>query len=136
MAFFGLTNRNQEAEINPLVSHGNLFEFDEADVWSSNSNNNNNNSRAVSQSEAKKMLPRKGGGRNNMVVTKTPVTCASSLPVNIPDWSKIYRVDHRGQSNNLDDQDSDYDILNHDDDAYDGRVPPHEYLARRGAAFF
>ncbi|XP_076881560.1 protein S40-5-like [Bidens hawaiensis] len=46
---------------------------------------------------------------------------ASSAPVNVPDWSKIYRVDSvesmRDSDDEMDDRDSDM-------------VPPHEYLAR------
>jgi hypothetical protein len=55
--------------------------------------------------------------------------------VNIPDWSKIYSDHQRKENENsiyqLDD-DSDHD----DDDDLDGRVPPHEYLARRRGASF
>ncbi|OIV91930.1 hypothetical protein TanjilG_00598 [Lupinus angustifolius] len=51
----------------------------------------------------------------------------SSLPVNVPDWSKILRVDsvgsfHEGDDDDFDEEESDM-------------VPPHEYLARsRNAA--
>ncbi|XP_058757738.1 protein S40-5 [Vicia villosa] len=45
---------------------------------------------------------------------------ATSLPVNVPDWSKILRVD---SVESLHD-----DSLDDDDDL--GMVPPHEYLAR------
>lgn len=46
---------------------------------------------------------------------------ATSAPVNVPDWSKIYRVD---SAESLHDSD---DVINdHDSDM----VPPHEYLAR------
>ncbi|GER56279.1 hypothetical protein STAS_33995 [Striga asiatica] len=46
---------------------------------------------------------------------------ATSAPVNVPDWSKIYRVD---SVESLHDSD---DGLNDDSEI----VPPHEYLARR-----
>lgn len=48
---------------------------------------------------------------------------ATSAPVNVPDWSKIYRVDSvesLHESDEGDDQDSEW-------------VPPHEYLAREYA---
>lgn len=45
---------------------------------------------------------------------------ASSAPINVPDWSKIYRVDSVESMHDSDDcDDRDYDM-----------VPPHEYLAR------
>lgn len=46
---------------------------------------------------------------------------ATSAPVNVPDWSKIYRVDSAESLH-----DSDEIINDHDSDL----VPPHEYLAR------
>ncbi|XP_050226679.1 protein S40-5-like [Mercurialis annua] len=149
---------NPEAETSQVISHSDdLFDFDEADLWSNNNNNNNSSGAAVSrQFEVKKKLPRKGssggggggGGGRNMVMARTPVSCASSLPVNVPDWSKIYRVvDHRGHNdndNNLDDQESDYELDLGDHGGVHGggggdhdiRVPIHEYLARRRGASF
>lgn len=46
---------------------------------------------------------------------------ASSAPVNVPDWTKIYRVD---SIESLPDSDADADYQN------SNMVPPHEYLAR------
>ncbi|XP_047317913.1 uncharacterized protein LOC124921320 [Impatiens glandulifera] len=56
-----------------------------------------------------------GGGRNMMAAT--------SAPVNVPDWSKIYRVDsvesmHCESDDGVDERES--EIV----------IPPHEYLAR------
>ncbi|XVF26033.1 hypothetical protein REPUB_Repub13aG0265200 [Reevesia pubescens] len=45
---------------------------------------------------------------------------ATSAPVNVPDWSKIYRVDSVESINDSDDGESEI-------------VPPHEYLAREYA---
>nr|XP_043626577.1 uncharacterized protein LOC122598037 [Erigeron canadensis] len=49
---------------------------------------------------------------------------ATSAPVNVPDWSKIYRVDSvesiHDSDDVQDDQDFDMDMV----------IPPHEYLAR------
>lgn len=52
---------------------------------------------------------------------------ASSAPVNVPDWSKIYRADSGESSHDSDDTFDDGDAE---------MMPPHEYLARnrRGAA--
>ena len=46
---------------------------------------------------------------------------ATSAPVNVPDWSKILRVDSVDSLHELDDGLEDYDLE---------MVPPHEYLAR------
>ncbi|GJZ51610.1 putative senescence regulator S40 [Tanacetum coccineum] len=46
---------------------------------------------------------------------------ATSAPVNVPDWSKIYRVVSVESMHN---DDSDYESSS------DQMVPPHEYLAR------
>ncbi|CAD5316038.1 unnamed protein product [Arabidopsis thaliana] len=50
---------------------------------------------------------------------------ASSAPVNVPDWSKIYRVDSVESIHELDDED--------DEDEESGMMPPHEYLAKSQA---
>lgn len=55
---------------------------------------------------------------------------ATSLPVNIPDWSKILGDDEKGNlgKNIMFDDDGDFDNEN--------RIPPHEYLARTRVASF
>ncbi|KAK7337064.1 hypothetical protein VNO77_17623 [Canavalia gladiata] len=118
-----------EAHLSPKSTEGEL-ELDEADVWGLP-----NNTKVNSVTDAKKGLlyalkrgsSRKvegGGGR------VTPLA-SSSLPINIPDWSKILKEeykDHRKRDND------DEDVVIDDDDE-EARVPPHEYLARtRGAS--
>ncbi|KAK2644478.1 hypothetical protein Ddye_019673 [Dipteronia dyeriana] len=49
---------------------------------------------------------------------------ATSAPVNVPDWSKIYRVDSVESMHDSD------DVL---DDPDSEMIPPHEYLAREHA---
>ncbi|KAG6386905.1 hypothetical protein SASPL_152083 [Salvia splendens] len=49
---------------------------------------------------------------------------ATSAPVNVPDWSKIYRVDSVESLHDSDDGLIDYSEV----------VPPHEYLARQYAS--
>lgn len=49
------------------------------------------------------------------------VHMATSAPVNVPDWSKIYRVNSVESCNDSDDGVDDHDTE---------MVPPHEYLAR------
>ncbi|KAJ4847849.1 hypothetical protein Tsubulata_000177 [Turnera subulata] len=121
--------------INPVVGlHDGLYEFDEADIWNSN---------AASALEIKKMIPTSRLSKKVVrKIDRTPVTTCASLPVNVPDWSKIYKDieyrEHRHQKKELDDGnfDGDSDYEDDDDDDQDGRVPPHEYLARRRGASF
>ncbi|CAJ1893514.1 unnamed protein product [Sphenostylis stenocarpa] len=101
------------------------MELDEADVWNWNLSNNNDTvteSKKRPQSGKKKVCKKvEGGGRVNPVVS-------CSMPVNIPDWSKILKDDYEEHEKR--------DFVSDDDDNDGGeRVPPHEYLARtRGAS--
>ena len=54
---------------------------------------------------------------------------ASSLPVNIPDWSKILKEEYREKRSVEYDEDMEED----EDDWEEMRVPPHEFLARQTA---
>ncbi|CAI9098024.1 OLC1v1034573C1 [Oldenlandia corymbosa var. corymbosa] len=66
------------------------------------------------------------GPANNMVAT--------SLPVNIPDWSRILGEEYREHKRESEDDVDDDDDEDQEDDY--GRLPPHEYLARiRGSSF-
>ncbi|XP_022766147.1 uncharacterized protein LOC111311035 [Durio zibethinus] len=121
---------------NPSSDHH--FELDEADVW------NNSNDQATINLDTKKPLPssrvsskkyfRKTEAIGDNHRTSHMALASASLPVNIPDWSKILKAEYRehGKSDeDVDDADDD-----DDDGDRDGRVPPHEYLAmRRGASF-
>ncbi|KAF9665031.1 hypothetical protein SADUNF_Sadunf16G0079800 [Salix dunnii] len=110
---------------NPFTGHDKVFDFDEADVWSSNVVSSLESKKTIPSSRSSKKAPRK----TEMAKDRTPVTC-ESLPVNIPDWSKIYRDYHQRKEN----ENSIYQL--DDDDDQDDRVPPHEYLARRRGASF
>ncbi|XP_009796302.1 protein S40-4-like [Nicotiana tabacum] len=101
------------------------FEFDESDIW-----NNTNSSdevlpqKSIPNSRFLKKSAKKSGGR-------AISAAATSLPVNIPDWSKILGNDYknnclRERNDNEDD----------DDDDVDSRIPPHELLARTRVASF
>ncbi|XP_006365734.1 uncharacterized protein [Solanum tuberosum] len=104
-----------------------VFEFDESDVW---------NSSTVSQSpEFRKKSPSSRISRkqretksyrkcSGATATATATTTAASLPVNVPDWSKILKDEYREYGR----RDSDDDL---DDDDLDNRIPPHEFLAKQ-----
>lgn len=107
---------------------GDQFEFDEAEVWSTTDH-------IINLPETKKPVsnprPLRKPVRKTVNVDHLPVG-PKSLPVNIPDWSKILRGEYRkcaGDSTNG------YEDEEEEDDGND-RIPPHEYLARtRGASF-
>ncbi|OVA18078.1 Senescence regulator S40 [Macleaya cordata] len=108
-----------------------MFEFDEANLWNSNHHHHHVSS---SPDQFKKSIPSSRISKiksNKRVENGDRVDgTAKSLPVNIPDWSKILREDRRdvnrriGNGNYIDDDDEDEDDEN-------GRIPPHEFLARQ-----
>ncbi|XP_022940559.1 uncharacterized protein LOC111446095 [Cucurbita moschata] len=110
----------------PESSADNLFDFEEADIWTS---------AQTSPIESRKIFPisKKLPKRSSAAAEKT-VKASSSLPVNIPDWSKILQSDQskhgprEAAEEDFDDSDDD------DDDMW--RAPPHEYLARRRGESF
>jgi hypothetical protein len=96
------------------------FEFDEADLWNSCTpiKKGGGNSNSIS---GLKRATRKIDGR---VGPMGP----ASLPMNIPDWPKILKEEHKEHRKWESDDDDDDD----EDDQH--RVPPHEYLARTRSA--
>ena len=122
---YSSTSSESDNNNNNPVASDSLFEFDEADVWNSNH---------VSPLETKKTLPTprqpKKVTRKKDIGDRTMVA-STSLPMEIPDWSKILKDDYRDHRK----RDSDEDVVDeHEDQDY--RFPPHEYLARtRGASF-
>ncbi|KAH6762355.1 hypothetical protein C2S52_019788 [Perilla frutescens var. hirtella] len=101
------------------------FEFDESDVWSSNdtTSQHENNRKCISNPRPHRKPLRKGG------VERVPVG-PKSLPVNIPDWSKILRGEYGARAGECID---DYEEEEEEEDGND-RMPPHEYLARTRVA--
>ncbi|KAI3793629.1 hypothetical protein L1987_36249 [Smallanthus sonchifolius] len=61
---------------------------------------------------------------------KAPMSAAKSLPVNVPDWSKILRDEYELHDRRENDDDDD------DEDDDNDKLPPHEYLARTRIASF
>ncbi|XP_010553009.1 PREDICTED: uncharacterized protein LOC104823238 [Tarenaya hassleriana] len=112
----------------------NLFDFDESDLY-------NHDNQFPTSFDAKKPIPILRSSRKPAKTAdsasgnrKTKPT-SGSLPVNVPDWSKILKSEYRCRCKRDGD---DYD----DDDDEDGggggrvRTPPHEYLARRRGSSF
>ncbi|BFG35976.1 uncharacterized protein Pyn_16062 [Prunus yedoensis var. nudiflora] len=124
---------------NPIGSDG-LFEFDEADIWSSSNPVAEQKKSAIPSYRELKKMGRKSTMLMSMADQKSSAKVTSaSLPVNIPDWSNILKEAYKDQRQRDSDEDGgeeDFDGGDDDDDGGDGRVPPHEYLARtRGASF-
>ncbi|XP_027089065.1 protein S40-6-like [Coffea arabica] len=65
------------------------------------------------------------GGQDGSISSPHGRQMATSAPVNVPDWSKIYRVDSVESLH-----DSDEGVDDQEDSEW---VPPHEYLAREYA---
>ncbi|KAI3520518.1 hypothetical protein L1887_09967 [Cichorium endivia] len=111
-------------ERNGAVGSDSLFELDESDVWN------------VSVSpELRKTVPgSRIAKRSSSVAAKRGEVggTASSLPVNVPDWSKILKEDYRENRR----RDSDDDDLDDDYNWAGDRIPPHEFLARTRMASF
>ncbi|XP_039047657.1 uncharacterized protein LOC120188234 [Hibiscus syriacus] len=112
-----------------VIINDDVFEFDEADIWNYNSNEATTNA----QEDGKRPLPSSRSSSKKIprkmeiisVGHKTQKIASASLPVNVPDWSKILKAEYRVHA----DKDA-------DESDGDGRVPPHEYLARRRGASF
>ncbi|XP_073137817.1 protein S40-4-like [Henckelia pumila] len=103
---------------------GDQFEFDEADIWNVGEIILPEGSKiAVSSSRTLKMP-----ARRRVDVDQSPVG-SKSLPVNIPNWSKIFRSERiTPASDRGDDREGEGEGGN------DHRIPPHEYLVRTRAA--
>ncbi|XP_059669788.1 protein S40-4-like [Cornus florida] len=116
---------------NNSITSDTQFEFDEADVW------NSINSDEIIVSEHKKSIPNSRTSRKPAKLISSVLdrrSIATSLPVNIPDWSKILPSEYsRKQRSENEEDDDDEDDKGDDEDA---RLPPHEYLARTRTASF
>ncbi|KAG5114672.1 hypothetical protein JHK82_037941 [Glycine max] len=99
------------------------FEFHESDLY--------NSARANSPELAKSV--RSSRFHNYSSSSAARVGAPASLPVNVPDWSKILGDEYgRNQRRNYDDDDE----ARSDEEDGVGRVPPHEFLARTRIASF
>ncbi|KAL2481412.1 hypothetical protein Adt_34386 [Abeliophyllum distichum] len=98
------------------------FEFDESQIWTTNE--------IINPSETKKLIS------NPLPLRKpsrkiTSQVESKSMPVNVPDWSKILRGEYKTHCRNLED-----DVEEDEDEDGNDRIPPHEYLARTRVASF
>ncbi|KAG6417909.1 hypothetical protein SASPL_120106 [Salvia splendens] len=99
-----------------------IFELDESDVWSAAARSQSPEVRKASDSRISRKSSAAtgcGNGRGGG---------PSSLPVNVPDWSKILKDEYMETRR----KDSDEDYEEDDGD----RIPPHEFLARTRISSF
>ncbi|XP_038697311.1 uncharacterized protein LOC119995024 [Tripterygium wilfordii] len=112
------------AESFDSVTTGSHFEFEEADLYNFNES---------LQLETKKSIPTSRSKKNLRKIDKQDrahTAMSSSLPVKVPDWSKILKEDRSRNHQNR----GSYDEEDNNSDQED-RIPPHEYLERvRGAS--
>ncbi|AED97366.1 putative senescence regulator S40 [Arabidopsis thaliana] len=103
------------------------LEFDESDLFNPIHSDSPDFCRKISSSV------RSGKKSSNRPSAASSAAAASSLPVNVPDWSKILRGEYRdNRRRSIEDNDDD------DDDNEDGGdwLPPHEFLAKTRMASF
>lgn len=110
------------------------FEFDESEFWKST------DEEKISSDQTKRSSSMHGSGLllssrkpsrkpSSGNVNQRSTTTATSLPVNVPDWSRILGKEYANRQ-----EDDVYEDVG-GDDKY-GSLPPHEYLARtRGSSF-
>ncbi|KAK8683586.1 hypothetical protein V6N13_039643 [Hibiscus sabdariffa] len=119
-----------DQQLQAALSHDSAaFEFDESDIYGNGVSTRSVSPEFRSTSRvAKKPSTRRGGGGS--FVGRAP----ASLPVNIPDWSKILKEEYRDNRRR---SESDDDDVEGDDWSEGGvRIPPHEFLARTRIASF
>ncbi|KAI3447591.1 hypothetical protein Pfo_004256 [Paulownia fortunei] len=102
------------------------FELDEAEVWSTND--------VIVLPEIKKqghyhLRPVRKPLRKSVDVDHLAMG-PKSLPVNIPDWSKILGCEYRRRAGDCENE------YEEEEDDRNDRIPPHEYLARTRVASF
>ncbi|MCD7457397.1 hypothetical protein HAX54_035020 [Datura stramonium] len=123
-SYFARANyRFLSSDRNVSVTSDTMFELDESDVWNSPARSSSPEYRkaTVTSSRISRKKSVAKSDRNS-----AGVTAAASLPVNVPDWSKILKDEYR--ENRRRDSDDDFD----GEDA-ENRIPPHEFLARQFA---
>ncbi|CAN4126137.1 unnamed protein product [Withania somnifera] len=107
----------KDQRINSISTNDVQLEFDESDIWE-NSNSPDEINIVPHHSKSKRLISssKKSGKRS------VPAPAIRSLPVNVPDWSKILGNEYKNDN-----------IQNVDED---NSIPPHEYLARTRVASF
>ncbi|XWS74284.1 hypothetical protein CRYUN_Cryun02cG0201800 [Craigia yunnanensis] len=118
---------SSDQQLQATLSHDSAaFEIDESDIYNNAVLTRSDSPEFRTSRVAKKLSTKRGGGGES-VVGGTP----ASLPVNIPDWSKILSEEYRDNRRRSESDDDDVE----GDDWLEGgvRIPPHEFLAKQMA---
>ncbi|KAH1115358.1 hypothetical protein J1N35_008736 [Gossypium stocksii] len=120
---------SSDQQLQTTLSHdsASAFELDESDIYNNGVSTRSDSPEFRSTSRVTKKQSNKRGVGGNSVVRGAP----ASLPVNIPDWSKILREEYRDNRRRSESDDNDVEA----DDWSEGgvRIPPHEFLAKQMA---
>ncbi|CAL5424217.1 unnamed protein product [Camellia sinensis] len=109
----------------PITSDS-MFELDESDVWNSVRSSSPEFRKPVPSSRISKKTAAKRTEAGATAKRTEAGATASSLPVNVPDWSKILKEDYKDNRR----KESDDDVDDGEGEA-GNRIPPHEFLARQ-----
>ncbi|MCD7470361.1 hypothetical protein HAX54_010151 [Datura stramonium] len=105
------------------VSSDSVFELDESDVW----NSDHSASPEFRTSPVSSRISRKKSVvKSNLYGAGVTAMAAASLPVNVPDWSKILKEEYRENRRRCGADEDDFD-----EDGWENRIPPHEFLAEQ-----
>ncbi|KAF5181839.1 senescence regulator (Protein of unknown function, DUF584) [Thalictrum thalictroides] len=129
------------------VNTRNDQDFDEEDVWAVLKDHNNPKMKILKDPfpvstlrrlpAASRMIPR---ANKFSINNEAKLVQQQSVPVNIPDWSKVSRKNsHKGSwaddvnvdYNHLDNNNKKDDDDNEDEDDDDAWIPPHEWIAKK-----
>ncbi|XVF20233.1 hypothetical protein REPUB_Repub11eG0180200 [Reevesia pubescens] len=119
---------SSDQQLHATLSHDSVaFELDESDIYNNPVSTRSDSPEFLTSRVTKKPSTKGGGGGGgDSGLGGKP----ASLPVNIPDWSKILREEYRDNRRRSESDDDD-----EGDDWSEGgvRVPPHEFLANQMA---
>ncbi|WJX44170.1 hypothetical protein P8452_31181 [Trifolium repens] len=127
--FFLSVSNDRDSSLSLTTDSDSAFEFNESDIYNSNHANSVefhksiHGSRSIKKQSSSKV---KDAGAN--YVGGAP----ASMPVNIPDWSKILGDEYTNNYMKRNGMEEDED----EDDDENGWLPPHEFLARTRVASF
>ncbi|XP_020212677.1 uncharacterized protein LOC109797153 [Cajanus cajan] len=119
-----------DTHLSPTQQEG-IFEFDEAELW----NHSEATKKGLPSSGSRSLAKRASRNNNKVDHGGGGRVGPASLPVNIPDWSKILKEDYKEHPKWESDGDDEEEHVGDEGNQRGFRVPPHEYLARtRGAS--
>ncbi|GAU12940.1 hypothetical protein TSUD_97510 [Trifolium subterraneum] len=127
--FFLSVSNDRDSSLSLTTDSDSVFEFEESDIYNSNHVNSVEFRKSIHGSRSvKKRSSSKVKDAGALAYTGG---APASMPVNIPDWSKIlgdeYANNYMKRNGMEEDEDEDED---------DGWLPPHEFLARTRVASF